>query len=334
MATPAWITALASSVVKTDLTADAADGVLTYTEALQLMTAVKNAGAVTSAEFTGLQALAANLNNGLAGSAYIYSIVNQLVDGSPANAKWVAGGPIASATTMGNLAVSSTATQMDHLIGQWFLGTNLPDPAPPSGPTYSYSMVTAPLYGPTGAAAVNDICQGADGDCEVMTGLILLADNHPQQLAQMFVANPNGTYGVRFYINGNQVWETVNTQLPTQGGELVYAHDPNFTNTALWVALAEKAYAQLSATGKIGHPAGVDSYDNINANAAVNILPAMIDAANVSYHFGSDANFVADKISTSTPWRAATTSWWRRATRRTPTTPMATSSWSAAMPSR
>ena len=296
MSTPAWISALPTGVVKTDLTADAVDGVLTYTEALQLLNDVQTAGAVTASEFSSLQTAAANLNNGLAASDYVASIFTQLVDGSPANANWTAGGPAASASPLGDLAAGSTQTHLAQLVGQWFLGTNLPDPAPPSGPTYSYSTVTAPLYGPTGAAAVNDICQGADGDCEVMTSLILLVDNHPQQLAQMIVANPNGTWGVRFYVNGNEVWETVNDQFPTQGGELVYAHDPNFANTALWTAVIEKAYAQLSATGEIGHPAGVDSFDNINANAAADVMPAMIDASSVTYFNASDPNYTADKI--------------------------------------
>ncbi len=296
MSTPAWISALPTGVVKTDLTADAVDGVLTYTEALQLLNDVQTAGAVTASEFSSLQTAAANLNNGLAASDYVASIFTQLVDGSPANANWTAGGPAASASPLGDLAAGSTQTHLAQLVGQWFLGTNLPDPAPPSGPTYSYSTVTAPLYGPTGAAAVNDICQGADGDCEVMTSLILLVDNHPQQLAQMIVANPNGTWGVRFYVNGNEVWETVNDQFPTQGGELVYAHDPNFANTALWTAVIEKAYAQLSATGEIGHPAGVDSFDNINANAAADVMPAMIDASSVTYFNATNADFNADKI--------------------------------------
>ena len=30
----------------------------------------------------------------------------------------------------------------------------------------------------------------------------------------MFVDNGNGTYGVRFFVNGDEIWETVNDELP------------------------------------------------------------------------------------------------------------------------
>ena len=159
---------------------------------------------------------------------------------------------------------------MSELIGKWLLGTDLPDPTLPAGSAYSpptYTAVAGPLYGSTGSASIEDICQGADGDCELLSGLADDIVNHPQLLSSMIVAKGNGTYGVRFYVNGNEIWETVNDELPTASGELVNAHNFNSQNSALWVALIEKAYAQLSATGLIDHPA-VNSYNNISAVAS------------------------------------------------------------------
>jgi autotransporter passenger strand-loop-strand repeat protein len=297
MSTPAWITDLPAGVVRSDLLADAVGGVLTYADALKVLTDVENAGTVTASEFAALQTVAANLNNGLLTSAYVASIFGQLVDGSPANADWT-GGASGTTTPLGNLEAGTTSAHLGELIGQWFLGTNLPDPKPlgATGSPYPYAAISAPLYGASGAASVNDICQGGDGDCELLAGVIDVVENHPQQLASMIVANPNGTWGVRFYVNGNEVWETVNNKLPTYSGgdELLYAHNPNEQNTALWVALVEKAYAQLSATGLIGHPA-IDGYANINADSAANVQPDLADASQVNYYFSTQSNFYSDK---------------------------------------
>jgi hypothetical protein len=69
MGSPAWINSLPDAGVKADLLNDASDGTLTYAEAVQLLTDVVNRGAVTAAEFSSLQTIAANLNNGLSASA-------------------------------------------------------------------------------------------------------------------------------------------------------------------------------------------------------------------------------------------------------------------------
>ena len=296
MSTPAWINALPSGIVKTDLLTYASNNVLTYTAALQILTDVENQGPVTAAEFSDLQTLANNLNNGLSASPYVASIFTQLVDGSPANATW--NGGATSSTPLGNLQAGTTSAQMSELIGQWFLGTNLPDPSLPQGSTWQltgYSTASGSLYGPSAAAAVGDVCQGADGDCELLAGMIEYVENHPQELASMIVANGNGTYGVRFYVNGNEVWETVNASLPSGPEGLVYGHNLNEQNTALWVGLVEKAYAQLSATGEIGHPA-IDSYNNVAADPATEVFANLFDASNVQYYDSSSSNWVADKI--------------------------------------
>ena len=270
MGSPAWIDSLPDAGIQTDLLND--DGTLTYADAVQLLTDVADRGAVTAAEFSSLQTIAAHLNNGLSASAYVATTFTQIVDGSPANATWNGGS--ATAIPLGDLEVGSTSTQLSELIGKWLLGTDLPDPTLPAGSAYSpptYTAVAGPLYGSTGAASIEDICQGADGDCELLSGLADDIVNHPQLLSSMIVANGNGTYGVRFYVNGNEIWETVNDELPTASGELVNAHNFDLQNSALWVALIEKAYAQLSATGLIDHPA-VNSYNNIWADPPTNVL--------------------------------------------------------------
>jgi hypothetical protein len=295
MGSPAWIDSLTDAGVKADLLND--DGTLTYAEALQLLTDVANRGAVTAAEFSSLQTIAANLNNGLSASAYVATAFTQIVDGSPANATWDGGS--ATPVALGNLEVGSTSAQLSELIGKWLLGTDLPDPTLPAGSAYyppepSYSAVVGPLYGSTGAASVADICQGADGTCELLADLIDVVENHPQLLGSMFVDNGNGTYGVRFFVNGNEIWETVNDQLPTSIEGLEYAHNYDWQNTALWAPLLEKAYAQLSATGLIGHPA-VNSYNNIFGNTAYEALKNLTGCTDVTYYFSSSGDWYNDK---------------------------------------
>mgnify|MGYP002713907932 CR=1 FL=1 len=295
--TASWINSLVDSGVKSDMLNFAADGVFTYAEAYDLLANVANRGSVTANELNSLQVIAANLNSGLSTSDYVSHLFGQLVDGNPANATLTGGSTVH--VTLGNLQVGTTSTQMSELLGKWFLGTDLPDPTlPPDANGWTlqgYSAVVGPLYSSAGAATVNDICQGADGDCELMSGLIDVVVFHPQVLSSMFVDNGNGTYGVRFYVGGQETWETVNDMFPTVNGtELDYGHNYNEQPTAMWVALVEKAYAQLSATGQIGHPA-VNSYNNISADPPTDVLENLTDATSVSYYMSSASNWYSNK---------------------------------------
>ena len=87
----------------------------------------------------------------------------------------------------------------------------------------------------------------------------------------MFTDNGDGTYTVRFYhqlSNGTQSPEyvTVDKYLPTQDGNLIYANagkSVTSTNTVLWAALAEKAYAQLATSGW-SRPGWTKGYESLN----------------------------------------------------------------------
>ncbi len=293
--TASWVYSLSDSGIESDMASFAADGVFTDGEAIQLLADVANRGSVTAAELSSLQVIAANLNSGLSTSDYVSHLFIQLVNGNPANATWTGGST--THVTLGNLQVGTTSTQMSELLGKWFQGTDLPDPTLPAGSTWTlqgYSTVTGPLYSSAGAATVNDICQGASGDCELMSGLIELVINHPQVMSSMIVDNGNGTYGVRFYVGGQEIWETVNNQFPTVNGtELDYGHNYNEQPTAMWVALVEKAYAQLSSTGQIGHPA-VNSYNNISADPPTDVLENLTDATSVTYYMSSASNWYSN----------------------------------------
>lgn len=296
-ATLAWISTLTDNGVRADLANLAGDGQLSYTDALRILTDAGADGLFTTAEFRDLQTVASHLNNGVAASSYVAGIFSQLVLGNPANASWTGGHSIGM--PLGNLSAYSGVYQLNELIGKWFLGTDLPDPTVMAnlvngGGLPHYAATPGALYGHTGAPAVVDVAQGAIGDCVVCTGLIEMVSNHPDLLKSMIVDNGNGTYGVRFYLDGNEVWVTVDNELPVNSyGDLVYAHNGELHDQALWAPLLEKAYVQLSASGKVGHPA-VNGYANIDGNYSSIVLPAM-NNLDVTYYRTTDSDWYADK---------------------------------------
>ena len=139
----------------------------------------------------------------------------------------------------------------------------LADPA--SGTAYSPAPASAPLFynwnGPTNQPVPSylDVEQGAVGDCWLEASLAEVAARDPQDINNMFV--PDGTtvdngstvglYSVRFFSpDGVGFYIQVDTALPS-GGEY-YDHVDNALGTqALWVALAEKGYAEANALGLV-----------------------------------------------------------------------------------
>jgi len=83
----------------------------------------------------------------------------------------------------------------------------------------------------------------------------------------MFTDNGDGTFTVRFFKAGVADYVTVDKMLPARSGGFIYANagesisDP--TNV-LWVALAEKAYAQMNEEGWLSQPVAVNAYAGID----------------------------------------------------------------------
>ena len=293
-ANASWIAGLTDPELKADVSSLTAGGTLSYSGALQILDDVSTTAAasatksVTTAEFNNLQTIAANLNTGIATSDYVVSLFTQLADGSPANASWT-GGSVAS-TSLGNLHAGTTSTQLNELIGKWFLGTDLPI-ATGEGSTGlqvihpTYQAFNQPLYTSAGAPQVTDIVQGDVGDCELCAGMIKSVINHPGQIESMFVNDGNGTYGVRFYVGGKSMWVTVNDQLPVYSGSLLYND-----GVGQWANLLEKAYAQLSSTGLIDQPA-VNSYSNISADPAFEVMENLTNAPDVQYYYSNNKDW-------------------------------------------
>jgi uncharacterized protein YukE len=107
-----------------------------------------------------------------------------------------------------------------------------------------------PLFGPNGVDIENDLQQGDDGDCWFLSSAAAIAERDPNFFQSRIIPNPNGTYTVTFYNNGQPTQVTVDGRLPVydNGNGTAYAHP---TDTK-WVAIYEKAYAQYKGGyGKI-----------------------------------------------------------------------------------
>ncbi|MDA2811155.1 C2 family cysteine protease [Nocardiopsis sp. RSe5-2] len=96
------------------------------------------------------------------------------------------------------------------------------------------------LWPEDGEIGMDDIQQGALGDCWWLAGLGAIADKHPELIKDMITENANGTYTVTFPDNGEQVTVTADMVMNGGGG-------PAFARPsggAMWPIILEKAYAQ------------------------------------------------------------------------------------------
>jgi hypothetical protein len=128
----------------------------------------------------------------------------------------------------------------------------------------AYTAVSGSLFGTNGPSYL-DVRQGAVGDCWLEASLAEVAAREPSVIRSMFTyqgtelenGSTVGLYSVRLYDAGGTAHSIlVDTELPSGGG--TYDHP---VNGVLWVALAEKAYAEANGmryvtTGNVGS----DSY--------------------------------------------------------------------------
>ncbi len=116
------------------------------------------------------------------------------------------------------------------------------------GFNWTWQASQGPLWGPTGLPdPAQDIHQGDDGDCWFLAGLGAVALTNPDLLRQHVRANPNGTFTVTFYKDGQPVEITVTDDVPygTKGNSFVQPYAHPGSGGADWVQIYEKAYAEF-----------------------------------------------------------------------------------------
>jgi hypothetical protein len=130
--------------------------------------------------------------------------------------------------------------------------------------------------------------QGALGDCYLVSALGTIANTNSSVITNMFIDNGANTWTVRFYYSSSGYsngpytadYVTVDKQLPTSENMLIYSecgwtyNHPysrayNDGSNELWIALAEKAYAQWNETGRASRPTTPNNLNGENSYASI-----------------------------------------------------------------
>lgn len=210
---------------------DMRDGAIDRGEMVALLQSSTDGGSVSSAELNDLR----NIVAGSAMPSDVKCLANDVVSAKP------------------------TAATMDALIDKWFYGKDHPSLG--GYPWASYQYVNGNLF--VDGASSSDMKQGQVGDCYLIASLGALADKFNSAITTMFKDNMDGTWGVRFYkLDGTRYtedWVTVDRYLPVNSvGRSVFQSFGGVASDSrneLWMALAEKGYAQW---------AGGNSWQNMN----------------------------------------------------------------------
>jgi hypothetical protein len=215
-------------------------------------------GSVTNTELTDLQ----QFHNIFSGTmrADIAGLSKKVVFGDSSNAWYTGYDSIRD--ELGNLEAGTNTQSLNLLIGKHMLGTDRPEIH-----TGSYTQAGGTLE--IDGYSANDIDQGATGSCYFLSALAGTADKKESIIEDMFTDNGDGTYSVRFYTNGQADYVTVDSMMATKAdGTYLHADAGDGTatdalvadNNELWVALAEKAYAQLNESGRLNQEEATNRY--------------------------------------------------------------------------
>ena len=253
------------------------DGSITRNDMIQILESTGyDDGVVDAAELSDLRTILADAST-LKIPGYVQVLAGDVVAGNAANATY-------QGYAMGNLRAGSSVTQLDHLVNKWFLGADHPVTG-----GYQYVAAAGTLFG-SSTPSHYDEHQGALGDCYFISSLGAIADSSPAAIRNMFIDNgvSNGvhTWTVRFYVNGRADYVTVDNLLPVDSlGNFVFqgigVRAGNAGNS-LWIALAEKAYAEWDQTGNEGR-GGKNSYVDIQGGWMANVDAQVLGHAAPSY---------------------------------------------------
>jgi hypothetical protein len=280
-----WFSAnLVDAALRDTARADASDGTLNRADMLAIFNQVKKDGVVSSSEFADLKRLVGQTAF-FTGYDYVRVLSTDVILGSPANAHF-------QGQSLGNLSAGSSGSQLDKLVQKWFFGAD--HPTAMSGTTYKVATGSLFPHAPTYA----DIVQGSVGDCYLLASLGEVALRDPKLIMNMFIVNGDGTYTVTFSNNGRADYVTVDSMLPvTSQGTYVYANMglSSSKSAPLWVALAEKAYAEMNESGWLRAAFGDKGHNSYDAIAGGYMTDALrqIDHRNTGFALVGESQFVA-----------------------------------------
>ncbi len=255
------------------------DGLIDRTDMMAILRSAGVDGMVSATELADFRFLVSSTTPYTI-PEYVRGLATDVVNASPANLRY-------KGQTAGNLSAGSSSTLLNNLVDKWFLGTD--EPALTTS-QLTYQTTTGNLFNGTPSRA--DARQGALGDCYFIAAVATIADVNPAAVRNMFVDNGDGTYTVRFYSiqNGMPDYVTVNRRLPAQyNGALGYSGyglSVTSTTTTVWIALAEKAYAQWNETGNEGRD-GTNRYAAIEGGWMGYVNAQVLGTASSNYSLAS-----------------------------------------------
>jgi len=238
----------------TNITRNFASDGINRTDMIEIIRETKDYGSMTSTELADVRKVVSSFYM----PEYVKNLANKVVNGDVANIR----------SGIGNLYGGSSDTQVESLVGKWFYGSDRPD----ASGTYRYT--SGSLF--QGGISVHDVDQGATGDCYFLAALGAAAQDKSSVISNMFISNGDGTFTIRFFKpDGTRDYVTVDRYLPTSGSSARYAGwgggSYSETDNELWVALLEKAYAQVNESGWIGQD-NTNSYAGIDGGWMDNVI--------------------------------------------------------------
>lgn len=293
--TPPPQTGLRDASLRSTLNSLYADGSLNRTEMIQLLRSAGTDGTVDQTELTDLRWLVSSTS--FAMPSYVRELARDVVNENPANRFF-------QGTSAGNLIAGSNSSLLNKLVDKWFLGADMPALTSAS---LTYQISTGNLF--NGAPSRADTRQGSIGDCYFIASIAAIADQNPDAVRNMFIDNGDNTYTVRFYAGalgqfnqggtitagfvsgtGTADYVTVNRKLATNAsGRLAYSgagQVASSSSTTLWIALAEKAYAQWNETGNEGRD-GTNTYRGIEGGWMSNVNAQVLGYNSTNYSLSS-----------------------------------------------
>ena len=246
-----------SSVENAALNAIKTNSYLSRNDVIGIIKSAGDYGSVTGTELSDLRSFYNNAINTTHVDDRV-KVLSQKVLFSDTSNQWYTGSDSVR-DSLGNISIGSTTTKLNLLLGKHFLGTDRPAIGRDDDNNLrgSYTSANGSLF--QSGVSANDVDQGSVGTCYFLAGLAGTANDKPAMISDMFKNNGDGTWSVRFETNGKTDYVTVDRMMATNAsGRYIYADDGGAGkqmvsgNNELWVALAEKAYAQVNESGRIG----------------------------------------------------------------------------------
>jgi len=158
-------------------------------------------------------------------------------------------------------------------------GQNLRDPYT----TYGVSnYANRPLF--VDGPQYDDIRQGALGDCYYLAVLASMSDTDPNLIRQAITDLGDGTYAVRYYRGGAEVYLRLDAHMPSAYAALT-------PDGETWVMLMEKAYAFFRY--------GSNCYSSIEGGWMSTVVGELTGASSQTQWTGGSATLLASTISTN-----------------------------------